>query len=140
MTEQESGFSNNPIYQRYMDTWGNAWLKAGHSFAQSSAYIGVTIVLKHLMSEAGFIDARHRPISIDLSTGQPVHREVLENLIQALELGSSFLIRTGVISTQTEINKFSEQMKTLIDNPDFCAYWVLQTVWARKPSFPLEAR
>jgi ubiquinone/menaquinone biosynthesis C-methylase UbiE len=133
MTEQESGFSNNQIYQQYMDLWGDAWIKSGHSFAHSHAYIGVTVVLKNFLTAAGFTDARHRPISIDLSTGQPGHRELLENLIAALEQGASFLLRVGAASTQEEIDNLHREMKTLLDKKEFCAFWLLQTVWARKP-------
>src|SRR2546421_638947 len=88
VTEQESGYANDPIYQQYIDVWGEAWRKADHAFALTRAYIGVTVVLKLLMQEAGFVDPQHRPISIDLSTGQPVHQELLENLAQALKLAS----------------------------------------------------
>jgi ubiquinone/menaquinone biosynthesis C-methylase UbiE len=133
MTEQESGFSNDLVYQNYIDLWGKAWIKSGHSFAHTRAYIGVTVVLKSLMRAAGFTDAQHRPISIDLSTGQPMHEELLGNLIEALELGASFLLRVGAASSQREINKLYEQMKTLKNKDGFCAYWLLQTVWSRKP-------
>lgn len=133
MTEQESGFSNEQIYQRYMDVWGEAWRKSGHSFTHSHAYIGVTVVLKNLMKAAGFVDPQHRPISLDLSTGQPAHQEMLANLIQALELGTSFLLRAGAVRSQRELTNLSEQMKTLMNKKGFCAFWLLQTVWARKP-------
>jgi len=132
ITEQESGFSNNEIYQRYMNLWGTAWRTAGHAFAHTRAYIGVTVVLKPLMREAGFVDPKHRPISVDLSTGEPVHQETLENLTQALKLATPFLLKLGV-TTQKEINELYRQMEGLIGTEDFCAYWFLQTIWAQKP-------
>ncbi len=133
MTEQESGFSNNQTYQNYIDLWGDAWLKSGHSFAHSHAYIGVTVILKQLMHHAGFVDGKRRGISIDLSTGQPAHQEMVENLAQALKLASPFLLKLGV-SSQKEINTLYEQMEGLIGQEGFAAYWFLQTIWANKPS------
>jgi hypothetical protein len=71
-------------------------------------------------------------ISIDLSTGQPAHREMLDNLCQALILADQFLQRVGV-STEKKTNELYTQMKRLLDQSDFCAFWFLQTIWASKP-------
>lgn len=49
ITEQESGYTNDPVYQRYIDVWGEACRKAGHAFAFTPAYIGVTVMLKQIM-------------------------------------------------------------------------------------------
>ncbi len=132
ITDQESGFANDPTYQRYMDLWGSAWRAAGHAFAHTPAYIGVTVVLKQLMRQAGFVHSQHRPVSLDLSTGEVAHREILESLIQALRLASRFLLSLNVI-TEDEIDELSAHMERLIEQEGFCAYWFLQTVWARKP-------
>lgn len=132
ITEQESGFSTDAIYQRYMDLWGETWIRTGHAFAHSHAYIGVTIILKRLMREAGLVEARHRPIAVDLSAGEPIHRPMMENLIEALRLGTPFLLKWEV-APQSELETLYEDMNTLIDKPGFCAYWLLQTVWAHKP-------
>lgn len=132
MTEQESGFSNDKVYQQYIDLWGTAWIRSGHSFSHSHSYIGVTVVLKDLMHQAGLIDQKHRPISIDLSSRQPIHREMIENLAQALKLAGPFLLRVGA-GTQKDITELYEQMESLIGKEHFCAYWLLQTIWASKP-------
>jgi SAM-dependent methyltransferase len=132
ITEQESGFANDPVYQKYMDLWGTAWRKAGHGFAHTQSHIGVTVVLKLLMRQAGFVDPQHRPISIDISTGAAAHQEMLENFTQALNLARPFLLRLGVIS-QRGLNAFHKQMEALMSKDGFCAYWLLQTIWAIKP-------
>ncbi len=131
VTEQESGFSNNLIYQKYIDLWGTAWMKSGHSFAHSHAYIGVTVMLKQMMHQAGLSDLRHQPISIDLSTGMAIHQEMIHNLTEALKLASPFLIKVGA-GTQREINALYKQMESLKGAEDFCAYWFLQTIWGSK--------
>jgi len=131
-TEQESGFSNHPVYQRYMDLWGTAWHAAGHAFAYTRAYIGVTVVLKDLMRTAGFRAPEHRPIALDLSTGEPAHQAMMDNFIQALTLASSFLLSLQV-ATEEEIEDLAAQMKQLIGKEGFAAYWILQTIWASKP-------
>ncbi|MGB8343343.1 MAG: methyltransferase domain-containing protein [Ktedonobacteraceae bacterium] len=132
ITEQESGFANDPIYQQYMNLWGMAWSKAGHAFAHTPAYIGVTVEMKNLLRQAGFVAPRHRPIAIDLSTGQPTHQPLLENLVEALKLASPFLVRLNV-TTQKKINTLHDEMKGLIGKEGFSAYWLLQTVWSTKP-------
>jgi SAM-dependent methyltransferase len=138
ISEQESGYTNDPIYQSYIDTWGEAWRKAGHSFALTRAYIGVTVVMKQLMGEAGLVNPEHRPVSIDLSTGQPSHQALLENLAEALHLASPFLLKLGVIKQQ-RIHSLHSEMQGLIGKKGFSAYWVLQTVWASKPGDPGQA-
>ncbi len=132
ITEQESGYTNDPYLQRYIDVWGEAWRKAGHAFALTHAYVGLTVVLKLMMREAGLVNPAHRPISIDLSTGQPAHQPLLENLAEALRLAEPFLLKTGVIE-QKDIAKLHAQMESLVGKANFCAYWLLQTVWAFKP-------
>jgi len=109
-----------------------AWRKAGHAFALTHAYVGLTVVLKLMMREAGLVNPAHRPISIDLSTGQPAHQPLLENLAEALRLAEPFLLKTGVIE-QKDIAKLHAQMESLVGKANFCAYWLLQTVWAFKP-------
>lgn len=133
ITEQESGFSNSPIYQAYIDMWGTAWMRSGHSFAHTKAYVGVTVLLKQMMRRAGLVETRQRPISIDLSTGEAAHEELMGNLIDALQLASEFLIRAGAAATQEEINTLHKQMESLVGAEDFCAYWLLQTVLGSKP-------
>src|SRR5579875_1002648 len=132
ISEQESGFANSPIYQQYIDLWGAAWRKAGHAFAFTNAYVGVTVEMKHLMRQAGFITPQHRPISIDLSVGSPAHRPLLENLAEALKLPSPFPPKLHLMS-QKQINVLHTEMKSLIEREGFSAYWFLQTIWASKP-------
>ena len=132
ITEQESGFSSDLVYQRYIDLWGDAWIKAGHAFAHTHAYIGVTVMLKFMMRQIGFIEPKHRPISIDLSSGEAIHQPMMENLIEALRLGGPFLLKWGV-TTQQFMDDLYGEMRTLIDKPGFSAYWLLQTVWGQKP-------
>lgn len=132
ISEQESGYTNSLPYQNYIDTWGEAWRKAGHAFALTKAYIGVTVVMKQMMVEAGLGNPQHRPISIDLSTGQPAHRPLLENLAEAIKLASPFLLKLNVI-TQKKINTLHDEMEGLIGKEGFSAYWLLQTVWSSKP-------
>ena len=133
ITEQESGFANDVTYQRFIDLWGTAWIQAGHAFAHTKSYIGVTVVLKHLMREAGFLTPKHRPVSIDLSVEESGHRAFLENLIEALKLATPFLLRLNITSQQ-EIDALAVGMARLLDKPGFAAYWLLQTIWARKPN------
>ena len=132
ITEQESGFANDQIYQQYIDLWGTAWRKAGHAFAFTQAYIGVTVEMKNLMRQAGFVAPQHRPISIDLSAGQPAHQPLLENLAEAIKLASPFLLKLNITS-QRKINTLHDEMKGLIGKAGFSAYWFLQTIWSSKP-------
>lgn len=132
ISEQESGFANSAIYQQYIDLWGAAWRKAGHAFAFTDAYVGVTVEMKNLMHQAGFIALQHRPVSIDLSIGCPAHRPLLEDFADALKLASPFLLKLRIIS-QKKINVLHNEMKSLIGKEGFSAYWFLQTVWSSKP-------
>lgn len=138
ISEQESGYTNSQTYQNYIDVWGEAWRKADHAFALTKAYIGVTVVMKQMMVEAGLEHPQHRPVSIDLSTGQPSHQALLENLAEAIKLASPFLLKLGVI-TQRRIHSLHDEMEGLIGKKGFSAYWVLQSVWASKPDAPNQA-
>lgn len=132
ISEQESGFSNHLTYQKYMDLWGNAWRSAGNAFSHTNAYIGVTVVLKQLLRQAGFVDPEHRPILVDLSSGEPNHKAFMRNFVEAITLATPFLLNLGV-ATKKEINELAALMEDLIDQKGFAAFWLLLTIWATKP-------
>src|SRR5579883_3275215 len=92
----------------------------------------VRVAFSQNILQAGFVGPEHRPILIDLSTGEPNHKAFMENLVEALTLASPWLLRLGV-TTQENIDEMADQMKHLIDQEEFAAYWLLNTLWARKP-------
>lgn len=132
ITEAETGAGTDETYQRYNDLWATAWHKAGHLFSYGPGHTGITVAMKGLMMEAGFIAPQHRPISIDLSFDQPVHEAVMSDIADLLLLGSPFLLKYGDV-TQEQIDMLQKDMATLVNKQGFRAYWVLQTIWGYKP-------
>jgi ubiquinone/menaquinone biosynthesis C-methylase UbiE len=133
VTEYETAVTNDPILRKQLVWWGQAWMQSGHSMSLDPYYTGVTLHMKHLMQAAGFTDGKHRPTVIDFSYGQPRHKEHLENCLYALQLGADYLIKYKV-ANQEEIEIALQKIRAVIGQPDFCGHWLMQTIWAYKPT------
>jgi len=134
ITEQEAVLGNNAIFETYCTWWYRAFQQAGQAFSlQGQHHLGVTLELKRLLTQAGFVAAKHTAHALDFSAGAEAHESTLEDFIDALKLGAPFLIRLG-IATQEQITELREQMQELIGREGFCGYWFFMTVWAQKPA------
>ncbi|MDQ2714219.1 MAG: methyltransferase domain-containing protein [Chloroflexota bacterium] len=133
LTEQETILTNSPVFERWTSWWYQAFQQAGLAFSRpGQQHIGVTIALKPLLSQAGFVTPQHTAHAIDFSTGTPAHASALENLSDALKLAMPFLARLGV-ATNEQVKEVLAQMQELAGKEDFCGYWYFLTIWARKP-------
>lgn len=133
ITDSETVLTNSLV----VDTcagWGwRSFQQAGQAFSeQGQNYLGITIALKPLLVEAGYVAPGHQAHAIDFSTGAPAHESTLEDYIALMKLGAPFLIRLGV-ATQERLAEMRTQLQALIGKEGFCGYWVFMTVWARKP-------
>lgn len=134
LTEQETILTNSPVFERWTPWWYQAFQQAGLAFSRpEQQHTGVTIALKSLLSESGFVTAQHRAHAIDFSTGARAHASALENLSDALKLAVPFLARLGV-ATSEQVKEVLEQMQELVGKEGFCGYWYFLTVWAHKPA------
>jgi SAM-dependent methyltransferase len=133
ITEQEMMLSNDPTLQRFMRWWSVAFARAGLSFVdeEDAGHLGVTLYLKPLLSAAGFHPLQQIAHVIDLSTGEPLHEGVLQDLYAAQSLGAPFLLNYQ-IATQQELDQMQHQLACLVKKPDFLAHWHLVTVSAVK--------
>lgn len=134
ITEQETVLGNGPVFETYCTWWYRAFQQAGQAFSlPGQHHLGVTLELKRLLAQAGFVAPQHTAHALDFSTGAEAHASTMEDFIDALKLGAPFLIRLG-IATSEQITELREQMQELIGKEGFCGYWVFLTVWATKPS------
>lgn len=133
ITEQETVLGNDPVFETYCTWWYQAFQKAGYAFSlPGQHHLGVTLELKRLLVQAGFVDPHHTAHALDFSMGAEAHVSTMEDFIDALKLGTPFLIKLG-IATSEQITELREQMQQLIKKDGFCGYWVFMTVWAHKP-------
>ena len=133
VTEAEAGISTSPVIDVSGELWIKALRKAGQIFSdQEQHHMGVTVVLKRLLVEAGYVMPQHAVHALDYSFGTDAHETTLEDFIAALQLGTPFLVQQKV-ATEKQIQEIREQLRALVGKKDFCAYWFFMTVWAQKP-------
>ncbi|MFL5658582.1 MAG: class I SAM-dependent methyltransferase [Ktedonobacteraceae bacterium] len=133
ITEQETILTNSLVFDRWTSWWYQAFQQAGLAFSHpGQQYTGVTIALKPLLSQGGFVAPQHTAHAIDFSTGTAAHESALEDLTDALKLAVPFLTRLGV-ATQEQVKEVLEQMQGLVGKEGFCGYWIFLTMWAQKP-------
>lgn len=133
ITEQETVLGNDPAFETYCRWWYQAFQQAGQAFSlPGQHHLGVTLELKRLLRQAGFVDPRHQAQALDFSTGAEAHVSTMEDFLMALKLGAPFLIRLGV-ATQAQISELRERLQALIGREGFCGYWFFLTIWAHKP-------
>jgi ubiquinone/menaquinone biosynthesis C-methylase UbiE len=133
ITDSETVLTNSLV----VDTcagWGwQSFQQAGQAFSvKGQNYLGITIALKPLLLQAGYVAPGHRAHAIDFSTGAAAHESTLEDYIALMKLGAPFLIRLGV-ATQEQLTEMREQLQALIGKEGFCGYWIFLTIWAQKP-------
>jgi len=132
VTESEVGATTSTIIDTLNGWWCQAFRQADQIFSfPGQPHMGITIVMKRLLSEAGYVNPGHQAHAIDYSFGTEMHESILENFIAALKLGTPFLLRQKV-ATKEQIQEVLEQAQGLIGEKDFCGFWFFVTVWAYK--------
>lgn len=133
ITEQETVLGNDAVFETYCTWWYRAFQQAGQAFSlPGQHHLGVTLELKRLLAQVGFVAPQHIAHALDFSKGAEAHASTLEDFIDALKLGAPFLIRLG-IATSEHITELREQMQELIGKEGFRGYWIFLTIWSHKP-------
>jgi ubiquinone/menaquinone biosynthesis C-methylase UbiE len=134
ITEFERAISNNAVFERYEYVWTQAFYRDHRTFSPDGHHYGSYPVLKLLLKRAGFTQLRHIPYMIDVSADSQAHQAFFADLLAAWQVGLPFLQRVaGTQAECDELETLSEQMRGLVNQEDFCAYWPLMTFLGYKP-------
>lgn len=131
ITEHETVITNNLAWEELIALCSQAFKVAGYTSSPDGRHCGVTIVLKQMLRQAGYINPQHRVHAIDFSAGTPAHDSVFEDWLLGVRLSIPFFLKTG-LRDREEINELRERIAEAEKLEDFCGYWFLMTVWAQK--------
>jgi ubiquinone/menaquinone biosynthesis C-methylase UbiE len=138
ITEPERTLSNNAVFERYMSLWADSFYRDQRTFSPDGLHYGLLPMLKRLLKQAGYTNLQHVPYMIDVSVDVPdAHQAFFANCLALLQDGLPFLRRTARGPSELEeLEQLSDQLRSLVNQEDFCAYWPLMTFLGHKPATP----
>lgn len=131
-SEIEWGFSNKPSYEKMCELFCRALTAAGQSFSPNGLHLGIVPMLRRFVQDAGCDNVQKMAHVLEFSSGTESHDSFFYNFASVFKLLQPFIMKWH-IAKQEELNQLYQQ--TLIDMQadDFCAVWILLTVWGYKP-------
>ena len=132
MTDLEWGLSNKPAFEKICDQFNQALHKAGQSFSANGTHMGILPMLRRFARDAGFERIGQRAHVIDFSYGTEAHEGFYHDLAAAFKLLQPFIHKWGIASLE-ELDQTYQQALAEMMEEDFCAVWILLTVWGYKP-------
>ncbi|WP_376796302.1 class I SAM-dependent methyltransferase [Thermogemmatispora sp.] len=133
LTEGELPLTTSPAYERFSSLISEAFRRVGQSFSPDGRHLGITPVLPRLVRKASFGDVRLRASAIEWSMGTEAHYPVFKDHLVGMELIQPFLLKVGLVEKE-ELERLIQQALAEMQQEDFCALWLLLTVWGRKPT------
>lgn len=133
LVEGEMAMTTSPAVERLSGYFTQALRIVEQSFSPDGRQLGITPMLRKLLTEAGFHSCRYEAAAVEHSAGTEFHCSLYEDYYVAFHLMQPFLVRAGVASYEELIpiyNRMLEEMRT----DDFCSLTFLLQSWGRKPS------
>lgn len=131
MTDLEWGLSNKPAFEKICDQFNQALHKAGQSFSPNGTHMGILPMLRRLASDAGYLNIGQKAHVIDFSYGLEAHEGFYHDLAAAFKLLQPFINKWGIASLADLDATYQQALKEMTEE-DFCAVWILLTVWGYK--------
>ncbi len=131
LTEAELPITNSSALAQLGGLIAQAFFLTRRSFSPEGRLLSITPVLKQLVQDAGCQSVQQVVSETNFSSGTPVHREVIQDIVQAYRLVLPFLVNAGV-TTQQEVEQVYQQMLSEIQSDDFGAVAFSLTVLGKK--------
>ncbi|WP_165423030.1 class I SAM-dependent methyltransferase [Ktedonosporobacter rubrisoli] len=137
LCETERSLSNNAVFEKYMTLWTDTFFRDHRTFSPDGLHYGLLPMVKLLLEQAGFMQLRHVPYMIDVSANSPTHQTFFADMLALLQDGLPFLRRMARGPSELEeLEAIYDQLRGLVNQEDFCAYWPLMTFLGSKPKMP----
>ncbi|MGB8347082.1 MAG: methyltransferase domain-containing protein [Ktedonobacteraceae bacterium] len=133
LVEGEMALTTSPAVERLSSLFTRALCAVGQSFSPDGKQLGITAVLRRLLTEAGFASCRAEAAAMEHSAGTEFHASLYEDYYVAFHLMQPFLVQAAVASYEELIpiyNRMLEEMRA----DDFCSLTFLLQAWGSKPS------
>jgi ubiquinone/menaquinone biosynthesis C-methylase UbiE len=132
LTESEWGGCTSAAYEQSLSFTIRAMQRAGQLFSPDDRHVGVTPMVRRLLSDTGCLNIREVAYALDFSTGTDIHMELYQDLWIAQKLLQPFHTAMGV-ATQQEVDEIYERIPVEMLSDDFYGILYLTTVLGEKP-------
>jgi ubiquinone/menaquinone biosynthesis C-methylase UbiE len=131
-TEFEWGFSNKPHFEKICNMCCQILGHAGHTFSPNGLHFGVLPVLPRLFRDAGLQHVAKMAHAIEVSADTEIRDSFYYDLSSVFQGAEPFIKKLDFLPLE-EWQTLSQQSLIEMYEEDFCAMWILLSVWGRKP-------
>jgi SAM-dependent methyltransferase len=131
LTESEAGMTNKPCFEKTLHMGMQAMHRAGLNFSPNGYHYGIVHMLPYFFKQADMPILGKRANYIDLSFGTEAHDGFYHELSTAFQLFEPLVVKTQVASAEAWRECAQKGLAEMFEE-DFCAGWMLLTVWGEK--------
>jgi ubiquinone/menaquinone biosynthesis C-methylase UbiE len=132
-TEVELGYSNKPYFERAWWIILQAMKQSNLGFSPHGLHFNIISMLPKFFREAGVQNIEKMAHVVEFSTGTEAHEGFYADFVNAFQSLEPFLHKSGLVTLE-EWRQIAQKGLAEMFEEDFCAVWMLLTVWGRKPS------
>jgi ubiquinone/menaquinone biosynthesis C-methylase UbiE len=132
LTEPEAGMTNKPHLEEALHIGMQAMGRAGLNFSPNGYHYGIVHMLPSFFRQADLPILGQRAHFIEYSFGTEAHESFYHDLTLALQLFEPLVVNMQLATAQ-EWRTLSQRGLAEMYDEDFCAAWMLLTVWGEKP-------
>ncbi|HEU5374558.1 MAG TPA: class I SAM-dependent methyltransferase [Ktedonobacteraceae bacterium] len=132
LTEIEPGFSNKPHLEQTLHRINLMVNRAGVNFSPNGYYYGILHMLPSLFRQAGLSVLGNMAHLLEYSSHTPAHESFHHDLAMTFSVLESAMEKTKVATLQEWRDLYTRGLAEMLDD-DFCAAWMILTVWGQKP-------
>jgi ubiquinone/menaquinone biosynthesis C-methylase UbiE len=132
LTEPEAGMTNKPHLEQAIHVGMQAMGRAGLNFSPHGYHYGIVHMLPSFFRQADLPIQGQRAHFIEYSFGTEAHESFYHDLTLALHLFEPLVVKMQLATAQ-EWRELTRRGLAEMYEEDFCAAWMLLTVWGEKP-------
>lgn len=132
LTEPEAGMSNKSHFEKALHIGMQAMHRAGLNFSPNGYHYGIVHMLPSFFRQAALPILGQQAHYIEHSFGTEPHESFYHELSLALQLFEPLVVKMQ-LATPEEWRDLSQKGLAEMYEEDFCAAWMLLTIWGEKP-------
>lgn len=132
LTDIEWPHTSSLASEQIFDLLAQATWLAGRSFSPTGRKLGICVMLRQFMRDAGITNLHSQAYPLDYSYGTEAYETCYQDFALAAPMFFPFLQSKGVVSKE-EYDRLYEQAMEDIQSPDFRALWFFLSAWGIKP-------
>lgn len=131
-TEVEVGYSNKACFEKVWWIILQAMKQHGLGFSPHGLHFSIFPLLPKFFRDAGVQGIEKMAHVIEFSSGLEARDGFYYDFVNAFQALEPFIQKSGLISLQ-EWRELTQKALAEMFEEDFCAVWILLTVWGSKP-------